>query len=231
MSRSARQLFDRMPIAIARREVHFGEVGWRHAERRASTRLTLSKISAQSSVEMSRMLVITFRTVTLVCRPDSADAPRGRSRRRSCRWRREPLVQPDERRRDPRILIAQALEQLERRTPSAAGRSSSKRGAARFPARSAARPADAEELVGERVGLPGATLARRRCCSAARRRFSTSTMRSVIATAQSSPIVNGCTRWVGAATKRTQHLPIEPAVGVRHERPGESEDPRIALQR
>ncbi len=32
----------------------------------ASTRLTLSKISAQSRVEMSRMLVITLRTVTFI---------------------------------------------------------------------------------------------------------------------------------------------------------------------
>ena len=32
-------------------------------------------------------------------------------------------------------------------------------------------------------------------CSAERRRFSIRTMRSVIATAQSSPIVSGCTRW------------------------------------
>ena len=60
-----------------------------------------------------------------------------------------------------------------------------------------------------------------------RRRFSTSTMRSVIAIAHSSPMRSGCDALVGAH-EPSQDLGIEPAVGVRHERPRQSEDARIA---
>ena len=39
---------------------------------------------------------------------------------------------------------------------------------------------------------------------AARRRFSTMTMRSVIATAHNSPIVSGCTRWYALTMRRNR---------------------------
>ena len=52
-------------------------------------------------------------------------------------------------------------------------------------------------------------------------------MRSVIATAHSSPIVQRLHALVGAH-EAAQRLGIEAAVGVRDERPGEAEDARIA---
>ena len=55
-------------------------------------------------------------------------------------------------------------------------------------------------------------------------------MRSVIATAHSSPIVSGWTRLVGAH-EAAQHLGVEAAVGVRDEGPGEAEHARIAGER
>ena len=66
--------------------------------------------------------------------------------------------------------------------------------------------------------------------SAERRKFSTSTILSVIATAHSSPIVKRLHALVGLH-EFAEHLRIEAAVGVRDERPGDAEYARIALQR
>ena len=92
------------------------------------------------------------------------------------------------------------------------------------------RPLEPEQLVGERVGLAGAPRARATIASASRRRFSTSTTRSEIVTAQSSPIVSGCTRLVGAH-ETAQRLRIEAAVGVRDEGPRDAVHARIAGER
>ena len=103
--------------------------------------------------------------------------------------RREALVEPRQRRRDPRVLIAQPLHELHRKGVRRAG------------------PSVAGEHHRHRFGRASATPSSRSARSSAssravrllhdpsasRRRFSTSTMRSVIATAQSSPIVSGWT--------------------------------------
>ena len=66
--------------------------------------------------------------------------------------------------------------------------------------------------------------------SAERRKFSTRTILSVIATAHSSPIVKRLHALVGLH-EFAEHLRIEAAIGVRDERPGDAEYARIALQR
>ena len=66
--------------------------------------------------------------------------------------------------------------------------------------------------------------------SAARRKFSTSTIRRVIATAQSSPIRQRLHALIGLY-KAAQHLRLEAAVGMRDERPCHSEYARITLKR
>ena len=66
--------------------------------------------------------------------------------------------------------------------------------------------------------------------SAKRRKFSTSTTRSVIATAQSSPIVNGCTRWY-ARTNRHSICGVETAVRMGHECPHQAANARVSLER
>ena len=55
-------------------------------------------------------------------------------------------------------------------------------------------------------------------------------MRSVIATAQSSPIVSGCDLLVGAH-EAPQRLGVEAAVGVGDKGPGHAEHPRISGER
>ena len=69
----------------------------------------------------------------------------------------------------------------------------------------------------------------RTICSARRRRFSTRRMRRLIATAQSSPIVSGSHLLVGAHHP-PQALRVEPAVRVGDVRPGQTQDPRVALE-
>ncbi len=67
-------------------------------------------------------------------------------------------------------------------------------------------------------------------CSAARRRFSISTMLNVIAMAHNSPIVRGCTTWY-ARTNRIRRFHIEAAVAVRDAGPCHAKDARIADER
>jgi hypothetical protein len=60
---------------------------------------------------------------------------------------------------------------------------------------------------------------------ATRRRFSTSTIRSVIATAHNSPMVRRLDGLI-RAHEAQQQFRIEAAVGVRDESPGNAEHPR-----
>ena len=79
--RAPGQLLDRAAVEIARRKIHVGKVA--AARSRSSTRLTLSNSSAQSMSEISRMLVMMLRTVTLdapcrcwaCCTTSSIEAP------------------------------------------------------------------------------------------------------------------------------------------------------------
>ena len=106
--------------------------------------------------------------------------------------RRQMLVEPRQRGRDPRILVAQPVHELDGecvRQRRAVGSSASTTDAG-----SAVRPpAPSKRSARSSASCRAALLCTIR--SARRLRFSTSTIRSVIATAQSSPIVSGCTSW------------------------------------
>ena len=76
----------------------------------SSTRLTLSKNSAQSTSDISRMLVMMLRTVTLEApwRWCSSCTTRSVSRLPGAQL----VLEPQQRRRDLGILVAQALHEL-----------------------------------------------------------------------------------------------------------------------
>ena len=129
--------------------------------------------------------------------------------------------------RDGRVLVAQALEQLDargRRQRVERDRSRAARPRRRWRAvcRGRAGCRRARRRAG---GPPGCA----RSASARRRRFSTSRIRRLMAIAHSSPIVSGSHLLVGA-DHPPQALRLEPAVRVRDVRPGEAEDPRIARE-
>ncbi len=191
----------------------------------SSIRLTLSTNCAQSNHEIRRMLVITFRTVTFI---------------EACRWcsRRtvssavvpsdgQELLEPPERRRHGRVLIAQPLEELD-----LAGR---RQRQARQPAQ-ATRP----RVSGFSVPRPSRRSASSSACwRATRLAHDLLGQPSQVLDEQDSqadgdrpelaerqrldPLVGG--------HQATQAVGVEPAVGVGDVRPGQAEDPRIALQR
>ena len=103
----------------------------------------------------------------------------------------QSVVQPAQRRCRVRIAVAQALRQLhgELRRPWRLLETCQDRGRGLRSAIGRAQYAVAERV--DELDLPAAALP---ISSARRRRFSTSVMRRVIATAHSSPMVSGCTR-------------------------------------
>ena len=102
---------------------------------------------------------------------------------------RKAFVQPKERRHHLRVLFTQPLHELNREGRWQLSLEASK---ARLPARPPG--CRSQQPVGKGVGLFPHCLAIHDVFGQ-RRKFSTRTTRSVIATAQSSPMVNGCTRW------------------------------------
>ena len=138
----------------------------------------------------------------------------------------EALLEPAERRRRGRVLVAEALEELDpagrrqRRRRSAAGATPP-----RPPGSSRPRPRRLSASSSARcraARLPT-------ICSAIRRRFSTRTIRRLIAIAHSSPMVSGSTSLVGG-DHATQALGVEAAVRVGDVGPGEAHDARVALE-
>ena len=141
---------------------------------------------------------------------------------------REPPVEPLERGRDRGVLLAQPLGELdgEGRARTAAARASAS-SARRRPA-SARRRCRGARRRSRRPG-PARCPARRRArpgAGGSRR----GRRRSEIASAHSSPIVRRLDALVGADEAR-ERLELDPAVGVRDERPGQAVDARIALER
>ena len=110
MPRASRQLFDRVPIAIARREIHLGEVavGAQHRIDEAHALEELRPIDGGHQAHARDHVAHghVHRALPLMLRAD--DLVGGRS------LRSQALVQPGERRRHLGILIAQALNQLDR---------------------------------------------------------------------------------------------------------------------
>ena len=166
--RAPGQLLDRVAVAVAGREVHLGE---RAAVARgaSSTRLTLSTNSAQSNHEMQA---------------HARDHVADRHVHRAWRWcsrapsPRRSVPRPrgappaSERGRDRRVLIAQALEELDR-GPVGSAAARSRAGHGRAGSGLAAPPARA----GASASSSASSRARprpRTICSARRRRFSTS---------------------------------------------------------
>ena len=135
------------------------------------------------------MLVMTLRTVTVVgalALMFLLDDVVGRGSLGG-----QAFVQPAKRRHDFRVLIAQPLDQLNgeggwQRYPIEGRKTISAGSPSWLPTPS--------KPVGQRIGQLTRGLRTLTMSSARRRKFSTSTIRSVMATAQSSPIVNGCTR-------------------------------------
>ncbi len=110
MSRAARQLFDRVPVAIPRREVHGGEVAV-GAERRIDETDALEELRPiDGGHEAHAGDYIADRHVHRALPPMllTDDVVGGRS------LSYEAFVQPEKRWRHCRILIAQPLDQLHR---------------------------------------------------------------------------------------------------------------------
>ena len=184
--RTSRQLLDRVAATVARREV----------------RLRVIRVCAQHGVDEAHG----FEQIRPVDRRDRAHAhdhvADGYARcalplvlvaddlvRRGAQ-RRQASFEPRQCRRRLRILVAQPLQQLHgegRRQLDALELGQHLRQRLRFAS------AGAEQPVRQRSACCR-TARRLAIHSAARRRFSISTTRSVIAIAHSSPIVSGCTR-------------------------------------
>ena len=169
------------------------------------------------------MLVITFRTVTFIvawrwCSRrtiSSAVVPCGR----------EELLEPAERGRDRRVLVAQPLEELDRAAVGSAARESRRRDAA---AASGLVRAEAEQAVGELVRR----LARRPAAHDLLREAAevldeedpqADRDRPQLADRQRLDLLVG-------AHHAPQALRVEAAVRVRDVGPGETEDPRVARE-
>ena len=154
-ARSARELLDRMPIAIARREVHLREVA----------------VGAQDGIDEAHALEdrgpiergdeahARDHVADGDVHPDLALVFLADDRLGGRTLAREALVQPDQRRRDPRVLIAQALEQSNNE-----GRRQARRveAAQRRVWRLRRPAADAEQAIGQRVSLLPSNSVRRR---------------------------------------------------------------------
>ena len=155
----------------------------------SSTRLTLSKNSCQSNAEIKRMLVMMLRTDTFavpccwcsVRTISSAFVPAGS----------QALIEPDQ--HGPELLD---------RDPAGAGQAARQTLFLREHSQSGGGPTaewfqlDHSNRASRSANASASWRAfrLRTICSAILRKFSTSTTRSVMATAQSSPIVSGCTR-------------------------------------
>ena len=187
----------------------------------ASTRLTLSKNSAQSNVDIVRMLVITLRTVTFIAAwrwcswrtSSSGDVPRPAS----C------SLEPASAGVDVGILLAQALDELHREGHRQGSGLEPPKGetARRFPA-------EPEQLVRERVGVAARSATVDDLLGQAPEVLQEH-QRSAIGTAHSSPMVSGWTRW-NALDEALESLGLEAAVGMGDEGPGQPEYPRVALE-
>ena len=95
------------------------------------------------------MLVMMLRTVTFVAPWRWCSSLHDRSAVVPCAV--EPLLEPQQRRRDLRILVAQPLHELHRERARTAARS--RRSARTARPGSAVWPFDAEQPVGDRVGF------------------------------------------------------------------------------
>ena len=177
----ARQILDRMPVGVARGEIHSPKL--LPSRRTWSTRLTLSKNTCQSNAEVRRMLVMMLRTVTLIAacswcsaRTISSAVVPCAARRSSSQSRIGPTLGSRSRRRWIKLHREGAVQRLLFKLTQ------HRRRARRLPAL----PCPAGCRPEHRPHRARARLQHNALRQS--RRFSTSTMRSVIATAQSSPM-------------------------------------------
>ena len=219
-ARAPRQLFDRVAVGIASREVHRAEAGVRaeHFVDQAHALEELGPVErghqahAQDHVPDGDV----HRGLTLMLDPD--DVVGGRP------LARQALVQPEQRRRDVRVLIAQPLDELHREGGL------QRRALEALEHRRVHRPAvEAKQVVSQRVS----NLTRRPPANDGFRQApeildehdpQRDRHRPQLADRQRLHALVG-------AHEPAKHLGIEPAVRVRDEGPGQPVDARITSQR
>ena len=218
---SPRELLDGVAVPVPRRKVHLRDA--RPVAQLLCTRLTLSKKSAQSACDSRRMLVITLRTVAWLaicswcstCTSSSAVVD-SRASLRSSQSSAGVTAGSCSRSR----WTSCTANAREKGTASSIWITSAGAG---FGSSAAPSRTSAMRSASSRARLRAATRSERR------RRFSTSTTRSEIASAQSSPIVSGLDALV-RADEDAERVELDPAVRVRDEGPGQPVDARISLQ-
>ena len=222
-ARAPREILDGVPVGVARGEVHGGvtRAGPQHPVHEADGLEELRPVQrghqahAQDHVADGHV----HRRLPLVL--DAHDVVGGRA------LRLQPLVEPEQGRRDRAVLLAQPLDELHREGRHQ--RAALEPGQAPGGRQRGAVVADSQQLVGQRVGL----LARRPPAHDALGQAAEvldehdakgDGHRPQLADGQRLHALVGL-------HEPPEHLRVEPAVGVGHEGPGQAVHARVAGQR